>query len=251
MKFIYTSLILTLPYFGMANPTTEKLKPSQAPPTEVEPALQIFIEPANLLAHLESALQESIVLIDTHLELDFVRKVKPIPIAAKAFKLQIPNHIAADLKSRFMLSFSIFQDGKEVYESSAYVKAKLMKEVWIAAERLHPNQPVDEGMLSMDVQDVLSQSGEPVPISEQLPEYLARYAVMPGRALMKHHVRRRPVFQRGDMIEAIYKRGALRIALKAECLQEAAPGSIVRLRNPNTKKQINGYVNEDKSVTIL
>lgn len=213
--------------------------------------LQVHISAANLRDHLEAAMKEIIFVEQAELQIDFVRQPAPIPIAPVPFEVRVDQEVGYKLKSRFMLPFSVWQNGQKTFESQVYAKAKLLKEVWVVTERIQPNRPVGMDMLTIEMRDVLATSGQPLTIAPQLPEYTARYSVMPGRILLQHHVRRRPVYQRGDIIEAIYQRGALRIALKAECLDAAAPGSTVRLRNPNTKKQINGYVHEDKSVTIL
>ena len=69
-------------------------------------------------------------------------------------------------------------------------------------------------------------------------------------ALLARQVRVRPVLQRGRVVDGVYKDGMLSISLKVETLEDGSPGQIVRVRNPKTRRELYGKVENEETVLI-
>jgi flagella basal body P-ring formation protein FlgA len=60
----------------------------------------------------------------------------------------------------------------------------------------------------------------------------------------------RPIIQRGQVVEGIFVEGALTISLKVETLEDGLLGQTIRIRNPKTKRELHGKVQNDQTVFI-
>jgi len=81
--------------------------------------------------------------------------------------------------------------------------------------------------------------------SLQLAESVAVGMPVPNRA-----VRPRPLIKRGQMVDAIFEDGDLKISLKVESLQDGALGQTVRVLNPKTHRELYGKVQNEESISI-
>ncbi len=52
------------------------------------------------------------------------------------------------------------------------------------------------------------------------------------------------------MVEGVYQDGSLSISLKVETLEDGLPGQTVRVRNPKTKRELYGKVQNEQTVLI-
>jgi len=58
------------------------------------------------------------------------------------------------------------------------------------------------------------------------------------------------VIMRGQLVEAVFQEGTLAISLMVETLEDGALGQVVRVRNPKTRRELSGKVENDKTVRI-
>ena len=63
-------------------------------------------------------------------------------------------------------------------------------------------------------------------------------------------MRLRPVVARGQTADAVVRDGAMLISLKVEVLEEGAPGQMVRVRNPQSRRELRGKVQDEKTIAI-
>lgn len=68
--------------------------------------------------------------------------------------------------------------------------------------------------------------------------------------MLNRSVRARPIVQRGQLVEGIYQDGGLSISLKVELLEDGLPGQTIRVRNPKTKRELHGKVQNEQTVVI-
>ena len=74
--------------------------------------------------------------------------------------------------------------------------------------------------------------------------------VATGMPLFNRSARPRPLIKRGQMVEAVYEEGSLKISLKMQTLEDGLPGQTVRLRNPKTNRELYGKVQNEEMVRI-
>ena len=79
----------------------------------------------------------------------------------------------------------------------------------------------------------------------------SKATVMKDRPLLKRYTGRIPVVDRGDLVDAVLKRGAMSITMKVQTLDKGAPGDTIRVLNPKSKKRLKGIVNDDSTIKIL
>ncbi|MPN43714.1 hypothetical protein SDC9_191274 [bioreactor metagenome] len=63
-------------------------------------------------------------------------------------------------------------------------------------------------------------------------------------------MRARPVVARGDMVDALASSGALNLRLKVEVLEAGAPGQLVRVRNPQSRRELYGKITNDRTIEL-
>jgi flagella basal body P-ring formation protein FlgA len=63
-------------------------------------------------------------------------------------------------------------------------------------------------------------------------------------------MRLKPVLSRGQLADAIIRDGAMIISLKVEVLEEGVPGQVVRVRNPQSRRELRGKVLDEQTIAI-
>jgi len=71
-----------------------------------------------------------------------------------------------------------------------------------------------------------------------------------GLPVLNRSVHARPLIRRGRLVEAVYQDGGLSISLKVESLEDGSLGQTVRVRNPKTKRELIGKVQNEQTVLI-
>ena len=82
---------------------------------------------------------------------------------------------------------------------------------------------------------------EAVPAGAELDVIFVR-SLPSGRLLTWRDVGRRPLVRRGQLIEVAASDGALTVTLRAVALADAGRGEIVRVRNPDSRKEFSAQV---------
>ena len=117
--------------------------------------------------------------------------------------------------------------------------------------QLTRGESVKDADVTMERRDVLvlrdayvnfPHADENLQLSENIPA---------GQPVLNHSVRQKPIIQRGAMVDGIFQDGALSISLKVELLEDGLLGQNVRVRNPKTKRELHGKVQNDQTVVIV
>ncbi|MBI1177324.1 flagellar basal body P-ring formation protein FlgA [bacterium] len=186
------------------------------------------------------------------LELRLLRQWTDALIPDEPFEMKILQMPAQGIMQSFSVRFEI-GNGTETFGSwQVAVHASLWKEVWVASRRMKRGEVLSVQDLGREKRDVLLarnhlevDSFEVEPNTWELAENLAG-----GSPLNRWSVRRKPVVYRGQMADALVQNGALTISLRVQVLEDAIPGQSVRIRNPNTKRELQGKVNSDQTIEI-
>ncbi len=199
---------------------------------------------------LTATLQRQYVNDRGELELHLTAPWTPVrvpdePLTLKAFDLPA-NGIMPDCIVRCEL-----WNGKErVGEWRLAVKASIWREVPVAHSPLTRGDLLKDADVSLERRDVLvlrdaylnfSHADENLELAENVPA---------GLPVLNRSVRARPIVQRGQLVEGIYQDGGLSISLKVELLEDGLPGQTIRVRNPKTKRELHGKVQNEQTVVI-
>jgi flagella basal body P-ring formation protein FlgA len=210
-----------------------------------------LIDPLELLDQLTVALLNTTHNLDGDLHLEFLREPAEIRIPDDTYEVALTQSQANGIISRFIIPFSILIDGEFVYQGSAALKAKILKQVLLSSRRISRGEALNESDFYLAEQNTLTIKGAPIGIESSLVGLESKSTILKDKPLLRRHTAKTPIVGRGDIVDAILTKGAMSITMKVQILDKGAPGDIVRVRNPNSKKQLKGIVTDESTIKIL
>lgn len=129
-------------------------------------------------------------------------------------------------------------------------QARLWREVWVSRAALRRGQTVSESDFIRERRDVLPMR-EPLAEWTESPHAIElAESVLAGAPLLQRQLRLRHVLRRGQNADAILQDGALNLVLKVEVLEDGAPGQTIRVRNPVSRRELRGKVQNERTVVV-
>ena len=186
------------------------------------------------------------------LELRLTREWKPVSVPVGQIDLRILDKPVAGLSSHLLVRFELISDGRPLGAFSAFVQARLLRDVWIAPTTLGRGKNLAEVDLRKEKRDVINlreRTWSQDPAFQLLDFHLAE-SVPAGAIVFARHVRLRPVMKRGEQVQAVIEDGFMSVSAKVEVLQDGAPGDMVLARNLRTKKIIRGKVVDENKIQV-
>ena len=209
------------------------------------------IDTAELIDHLTIELLNAIPSIDGQLTLSALKEPAEIRIPDEPFEITISAPPVYGIRTRFMLPFTVSIAGEPVHRASVALEAKIMRKVWLSARRIERGEPLDENDFYLADRDTLTLRGTALGSDDSLEGYENRATLLKDRPLLQRHLDRIPVVDRGDVVDAQLKNGTISIIMKVQILEKGAPGDVIRIRNPKSRRQLKGRVTHDKTIEIL
>lgn len=164
---------------------------------------------------------------------------RPRPAAASApATLEVLN-FPASLAPQLVLRLRVAGEHGPV-EHSVIVRAQLWRDGYAIREPAVRDEPVIPSTLETVRYDAL-RDRDVVGASDDLDLVYTR-SVPAGRLLTWRDVGRRPLVRRGQLIEVAASDGALTVTLRAIALADGGRGEIVRVRNPDSRKEFSAQV---------
>ncbi len=210
-----------------------------------------FAALADLQPAITAALTEELEVEGGELVLTSVRPLPKVEVP-DGFPLSVKITLApAQGLAAFMtVKFSVTVGDQPRGEHTAFFKAALMREVWVATKLCNRLMPLDQVSLKRKKMNVINLrngvwEGEKLTGDLQIIQ-----TVTPGIILQPRHVRRRPVVLRNQTVQAVIRHKALLIRLNVTALEDGAPGDVIRLRNPKSYKELRGTVVNSDTVSI-
>ena len=210
-----------------------------------------LVEAHELLDQLTIALVNATRNLDGDLHLEFLRQPSEIRIPDDTYEFALTRSQAYGIKSRFIIPFSILIDGEFVYQGSAALKAKIFKRVLLSSRRINRGEALNESDFYLAEQDTLTIKGAPLGIETSLVGLESKTTILKDQPILRRYTGKTTVVGRGDLVDAILTKGAISITMKVQILDKGAPGDIVRVRNPKSKKQLKGIVTDESTIQIL
>ncbi|MBC8003405.1 MAG: flagellar basal body P-ring formation protein FlgA [Opitutaceae bacterium] len=201
-------------------------------------------------ALLTAKLQSETVKDKGELELRFSRPWITIVVPDEPLTLRILDLPATGVGANFYIRLELLAGDELVGKSQLALQARVWREVPVAQAPLKRGQALRDAEVALERRDVLL-----------VREALAAAAVtdgsldlteniQTGQPLLTRSVRVRPVVLRGRMVDGVVQDGAMSISLKVEALEDGLPGQTVRVRNPKTKREFSGKVQNEQTILI-
>jgi flagella basal body P-ring formation protein FlgA len=199
---------------------------------------------------LTAVLQRDYVRDRGELERQFPRPWLPIAVPDEALELKVADVPVAGVAPHFIVRFELRTGQETLGKWQTAAQAKIWKEIWVTAAPLKRGQILGAADNVRERRDILSQldllvnpPGEESPI--ELIENLAAGAPIYLRSIRPH-----PIMHRGDLVQALIQDGSMSVSLKVEVLEEGAFGQAIRVRNPETRRELRGKVQNEQTVLV-
>jgi flagella basal body P-ring formation protein FlgA len=154
------------------------------------------------------------------------------------------------LTSSFLLRFRLEVDGEEVGTWRIPMRASLTREVYFAGKTLPSGSAVDEETLLIRQIDTLELHNPAVAATESIDGFELTHTVSRGRPLLWRDLKTIPLVRSGEVVEAVAEDGLLHISMKAVALEDGGQDEFIRVRNPQSNKDLEAQVIDEKKVRV-
>jgi flagella basal body P-ring formation protein FlgA len=209
------------------------------------------LEEEELRGLLTAALTQGAPVADGEWELRLTRAWTPITVPAEPLRAEIIEPAPSRMTSSCILRFELRAGGVVVGSWQVPVQTKLWREVLVAPNLIKRGQVLSESLFTRERRDVLRMRDPLCDLPADAAGYELSETVPAGMVLTARSLRLRPVVFRGQMADAIVRNGAMVISLRIEVLEEGAPGQIVRVRNPLSRREFRGKVQDERTIAAL
>jgi flagella basal body P-ring formation protein FlgA len=187
---------------------------------------------------------------DTEWEFNLTRPWTPISVPDEPLSLEILEPALNRITSNCILKFELRAAKRSIGTWQAAVQARCWRPVLVAHTMLRRGQALREEDFARERRDLLALRDPLAEFPPTTAEYELAETVPVGAALTARAVRLKPVLARGQLADAIIREGAMIISLKVEILEEGVPGQMIRVRNPQSRRELRGKVLDEQTVSI-
>ena len=199
---------------------------------------------------LTATLQRECVQGRGELEIHLTHTWVPLPVPDEPLTLKVFDLPSAGLIPNCVVRCELWNGKERVGDWQLAVQASIWREIPVAHSALTRGESLRDADVTLERRDVLvlrdaylnfSHADENLQLAENIPA---------GLPVLNRSVRVRPIIQRGQLVEGVYQDGSLSISLKVEILEDGLLGQTVRVRNPTTKRELHGKVQNEQTVVI-
>ena len=209
------------------------------------------LKESEMKQRLLALLQEEHVKDKGELELQFQRPWLPLTIPDEFYTIKILDLPSTGVSANFIAHFDLSIDKESLGSWQIPITAKVWREILVARAPVKRGTPFSQAELASERRDVLALRDAPLALSQ--PGTALEFAdnVMAGTPVYERSVRPRPVVRRGQMVEAQLQDGPMQISMKVEVMENGSPGQLVRVRNPESRREFRGKVQNEQTILIL
>jgi flagella basal body P-ring formation protein FlgA len=199
---------------------------------------------------LTSTLQRKYVNDLGELELHLARPWTPVTVPDEHLTLKVFELPAAGMIPNFVVRCELWNGRERVGDWDLAVQASVWRDIPVAHSALTRGELLKDADVALERRDVLVQRDAFLNFSHADENLQLVENIPAGMPVLNRSVRVRPILQRGQTVDGIYQDGTLSISLKVELLEDGLLGQTVRIRNPKTKRELYGKVQNAQTVLI-
>jgi flagella basal body P-ring formation protein FlgA len=208
------------------------------------------LEESELTGLLAAALQREYVKDLGELELRLASPWMAVSVPDEPLAVTFTQMPAAGVNPNFLAAFDLWNGKERVGHWQAVLLARVWRQMPVAHSALARGQLLRDADLVMERRDALALRDVVLQVSKDdnslaLVENVAAGLPVPNRA-----VRPRPLLRRGQLVDGVFEQGSLTISLKVEILEDGLLGQTIRVRNPKTRRELLGKVQNEETVSI-
>ena len=209
------------------------------------------LEETEFKALLTARLQSETVRDKGELELRFNRPWNPVMVPDEPLALRILDIPASGVSANFFVRLELLAGDELVGKSQLALQARVWREVPVAQAPLKRGQGLRDAEVALERRDVLLVREALAAAALADGSLELNENIQTGQPLLTRSVRVRPVVLRGHVVDGLVRDGAMSISLKVEALEDGLPGQTVRVRNPKTKREFSGKVQNEQTIIIV
>ena len=204
----------------------------------------------DMTALLTTTLQREFVKDRGELEIHLTRPWTPMEVPDETLSVKVFDLPNGGINPDCAVHCELWNGTERIGTWEVAIHASIWRDVPVAHSPLTRGELLKDADISLERRDVLvlrdalanySRANENLQLAEN---------IQAGSPLLNRSVRMRPAIQRGQVVEGIYVDGALSISLKVETLEDGLLGQTVRIRNPKTKRELHGKVQNEQTILI-
>jgi flagella basal body P-ring formation protein FlgA len=204
----------------------------------------------DLTALLTSTLQSEFVKDRGELEVHLTRPWTPVEAPDETLSLKVFDLPGSGINPDCVVHCELWNGTERIGGWGVAIHASIWTDVPVAHSPLTRGELLKDADISLERRDVLVLRDTLVNYSRANENLQLAENIQAGSPVLNRSVRMRPVIQRGQVVEGIYVDGALSISLKVETLEDGLLGQTVRIRNPKTKRELHGKVQNEQTILI-
>jgi flagella basal body P-ring formation protein FlgA len=210
-----------------------------------------LLDEAELKELLTQAIAQQLTPNRGELELRLPRPWTTIPAPDEPLTVRVLDLPATGVSSFFIARFELLAGTERVGHWQLPLQAKLWQDVLLAQSPLRRGQLLATADLRTERRDILAlRDALPVEArSDPALELLVN--INTDQPVLNRSVRQRALILRGQQVPALIRNGPLTISLKVEALEDGHAGQVVRVRNPRTRRELTGIVQNEQAILIL
>ncbi len=229
-------------------PTTPGSEPSATPPAAT--VMTNVVDDAVLKDLLTAALQRDYVRDRGQLELRFTRSWSPVTTTNQPVTVNILELPTTGVSGNFIIRFELRAADQTIGSWQMPVVAHIWRDVWVA------HSPLKRGEILSDVdrvrerRDVLAMRDAGLGDVGDESLYELAESIPTGAPLYAGSIKLRTLVRRGQLAEAVVQEGVLSVSLKVEVLEDGVLGQYVRVRNPLSRREFRGKVQDEQTILV-
>jgi flagella basal body P-ring formation protein FlgA len=199
---------------------------------------------------LTGLLQRQEVKSPGQLELHLTLPWTPIAAPDEALTVKISQLPPGGLSPNCLAGIELWSGRERVGSWQLALHARVWRPIAVAHSPLIRGQLLRDADIVMQRSDVLLVRDALTDLSSADPSLELVENIPAGMPVLARSVRMRPLVRRGRVMEGIYREGNLVISLKVETLEDGLLGQTVRVRNPKTRRELYGKVENAQTILI-
>jgi len=208
------------------------------------------LDESELTGLLAATLQRDYVKDLGELELRFATPWVAVTVPDEPLTVTLPQMPAAGVNPNFLAGFDLWNGKERVGHWQAVFQARVWRQMPVAHSALARGELLRDADITMERRDALALRDVVLQISKDDNSLALVESVSAGLPVPNRAVRPRPILKRGQLVDGVFEQGSLAISLKVEILEDGLLGQTIRVRNPKTRRELNGKVQNEETVRI-
>jgi flagellar basal body P-ring formation protein FlgA len=208
------------------------------------------LEEADLKEMLTATLQRDLVRTKGELEIRLTRPWTAVTVPDEPLTLKILEVPNSGVSSSFIARFEVQTERESFGPWQAPLQARVWRDVLVARSTQPRGRLLAEADLATERRDILALRDALAPSDCTAAGVELAEDLTTGSPLTLRSLKLRPVVRRGKVLDAVVQQGPLSITARVEALEDGLPGQTIRLRNPKSKREFNGKVQNEQTVLV-